>query len=215
MRKAMVFIDFENFEIEKNRYYINKRNKENEDNSDQETETNPVNFPKLDFLLIAEGVVKLLDAPHDLVKTFLFVPQPDTFLTQIKYRDGIKTWINKLKQINGLSIIEGEHVARPVQGYTYTTMSPDNPSSYYVVDKGTDVSLTTHLLSKGFMNAYDTAIIISSDTDFLPAIDILTTLGKTIVVVGIEGQGMVKFRQRADYIFWMNDAFFQRCLRTK
>ena len=103
--------------------------------------------------------------------------------------------------------------ARPVSGFTYATMDINNPASYYIEEKGTDVNLAAHVLTKGFHNAYDTAVIMSGDTDYIPVMDILNTIGKNVVVVGVKGQNLTKFRHHTDAQLLLDDSFFQRCLR--
>jgi uncharacterized LabA/DUF88 family protein len=50
------------------------------------------------------------------------------------------------------------------------------------VEKGVDVSLVTTLLDMGVKGGYDTAILISGDKDFIPAIESVKLLGKRLVV---------------------------------
>lgn len=125
----------------------------------------------------------------------------------------VYNWINGLKNQKYFTVVEGTHSARPVSGYTYQTMDIKNPSSYYIEEKGTDINLATHLITKGFMNAYDTAIIMSGDTDYIPVLDVLNTLGKTTVVVGVEGQNLRQFIHHSDDQLLLNDTLFQKCLR--
>lgn len=47
-------------------------------------------------------------------------------------------------------------------------------------EKGIDVHLTTDMLSLAWEDAYDSAILISSDRDYGPALDYLRTKGKRI-----------------------------------
>ena len=52
-------------------------------------------------------------------------------------------------------------------------------------EKGIDVKLATDLLVGAFDNKYDTAIIVSSDTDLIPVIDIIRKkLGKKVEYIG-------------------------------
>ncbi len=217
MRKAMVFIDFENFDIAKYNYYkkkaLDEAKEEAQRNGQPEPTTAPVNMPRLDFNELPKQVVGLLSEDHVLVKTFLFAPKPDHFLMADAKRAGTYNWINGLKNQKYFTVVEGTHSARPVTGYTYRTMSITDPKSYYVEEKGTDINLAAHLITKGFMNAYDTAVILSGDTDYIPVLDILDTLGKTTVVVGVQGQNLHQFVQHSDDQILIDDTLFQKCLR--
>ncbi len=51
-------------------------------------------------------------------------------------------------------------------------------------EKGVDVMIATHLLSGAFRDKYDTAILISSDSDLIPAIVEAQSIDKTVHYVG-------------------------------
>jgi len=48
------------------------------------------------------------------------------------------------------------------------------------IEKGIDASLSTDLLWYAFQNAYDKAILITGDADFIPAVQRVRLLGKNI-----------------------------------
>ena len=246
MLKAMVFIDFENFDIAKYQYYKKKcfeditvkegteelscESIDTEYDSDlsccvdgeagvesEEVHSEKkikVTVPKLDFNKLPKEVVALLKQQHVLVKTFLFAPKPDEFLIRDERRSSVYNWINGMKNQDFFTVIEGRHVSRPVSGYNRDTMSLSNPSSYFVVEKGTDVNLASHVITKGLHNAFDTAIIMSGDTDYIPVMDILNSIGKSVVVVGVKGQNLNVFKHHSDAQLILDDDFFQKCLRT-
>jgi len=51
-------------------------------------------------------------------------------------------------------------------------------------EKGVDVKIAIDLLVGAYENFYDTAIIISSDTDLVPAIEKVKSLGKEVEYIG-------------------------------
>lgn len=215
----MLFIDFENFDIAKYNYYrkrsLEEAKKEARRCGQPEPENVPVNNPRLDFNQLPKRVSDLLPQPHVLVKSFLFAPKPDSFLMTDPRRAGTYNWINGLKNQKYFTVVEGTHSARPVSGFTYQTMDITKPNTFYVEEKGTDINLAAHLLTKGFMNAYDTAIIMSGDTDYIPVLDILNTFGKTTVVVGVQGQNLFQFIRHSDDQILIDDTLFQTCLRQR
>ena len=197
MRKVMVFIDFENFNIAIMNFYKNKG----------------LSYPKLDYNMVPQQIVDMLPGNNELVKTFLCAPKPDDFLMQDQRKANTYNWINGLKNQKYFTVLEGQHIARPVAGFTYSTMDINNPSSFYVVEKGTDINLATHLLAKGFLNAYDTAVIVSGDSDYIPVLNILNTIGKVAVIAGVKGQNLTKFRTCSDDIILLDEICFNNCLR--
>lgn len=198
MRRVMAFIDFENFNIAIMNYYRFLGEQ----------------APKLDYNKVPREIVSMLPGDNDLVKTFLCAPKPDDFLMQDPKRSGTYAWLNGLKNQRYFTVLEGQHVARPVTGFTYRTMDINDPSSYYVVEKGTDINMAAHLLAKGFLDAYDTAIIVSGDSDYIPVLNILNTIGKITVVVGVQNQNMQKLQKHSDDTIILDKSYFEKCTRV-
>lgn len=198
MKKVMVFIDFENFNISLMNYYREMGRFS----------------PRLDYIKLSKEIVDSLAGENELLKTFLFAPKPDEFLMQDSRRKSTYNWINGLKAQRYFTVIEGRHVARPVSGVLPKDMDIEKQSTYYVVEKGTDINMCTHILTKGFLGAYDSAVILSGDTDYIPVLDILNTIGKVTIVVGVYGQNLSRFREHTDDIMILNENFFNKCLRT-
>ncbi len=197
MRRVMVFIDFENFNIAVMDYYRNLGQQ----------------APRLDYNKIPTELVAMLPGNNDLIKTFLCAPKPDDFLMQDSRRSGTYAWLNGLKNQKYFTVVEGQHVARPVAGFTHKTMDINNPASYYVVEKGTDINLAAELLAKGFLNAYDTAVIVSGDSDYIPVLNILNTIGKLTITVGVYGQNLQKLKRCSDDTIILDNTYFLKCLR--
>ena len=73
------------------------------------------------------------------------------------------------------------------------------------IEKGVDVALATQMLSLGFFNAYDVAILASGDSDFVGAVQQLKILGKTVEVAAFEcGLGR-DLRLSADKVIILDD----------
>ena len=197
MQRIMVFMDFENFNIALVSYYgaLGKPS------------------PKLDYRKIPHELIKKLPVDGYVAKTILCAPKPDDFLMDIESRKNTYNWINGLKNMDYYAVIEGEHIARPVSGYTKDTMKPDNPASFYIIEKGTDINMATEIVSKAFLNAYDTAVIISGDSDYIPVLKILNTVGKGSVMIGVKGQNLTRVKPYVDQIAIIDEAFFNSCLR--
>lgn len=176
MSRAMVFIDFENFNIAFVNYYRDLGEKP----------------ARLDYNEVPKQIVSSLPGEHTLEKTFLCAPKPDDFLMQDERRKNTYNWINGLKNQKYFTVIEGQHIARPVYG---KSMNIQDKSSYYVEEKGTDINMGAHLIAKGFLNAYDIAVIVSGDSDYIPVLELLNMIGKITVVVGVQGQNLSKLQK--------------------
>jgi uncharacterized LabA/DUF88 family protein len=53
-------------------------------------------------------------------------------------------------------------------------------------EKGVDVRIAVDMLVGAYENKYDTTVLISSDTDLIPAIEKMRELGKEVEYVGLE-----------------------------
>jgi len=138
MQRVMVFIDFENFNIALITLYKNLG----------------IPTARLDYNVLPQRLVERLPGDKNiLVKTFLFAPKPDAFLIQDPRRKATYDWINGLKNQKYFTVIEGHHLARPVSGLEFADMDINKTETYFVVEKGTDVNMAAHLITKGFLHA--------------------------------------------------------------
>ena len=64
-------------------------------------------------------------------------------------------------------------------------------------EKGVDVQLAVDILIGAYENSYDTAIVISSDTDLIPAIEKAKKLGKEIEHIGFAHQPSFAMQRHA------------------
>jgi uncharacterized LabA/DUF88 family protein len=54
------------------------------------------------------------------------------------------------------------------------------------VEKGVDVALVTEMLSMAFKNAYDVAILVSGDDDYIGAVEEIKSMGKRVEIASFE-----------------------------
>lgn len=57
-------------------------------------------------------------------------------------------------------------------------------------EKGIDTGLVTDLLKHAWEDTYDTAVLVSSDADFIPAVKFIQEKGKRVIHVGFPPNGM-------------------------
>lgn len=72
----------------------------------------------------------------------------------------------------------------------------DNDGVYH--EKGVDVKIAVDLLVGAYENIYDTAILISSDTDLIPVIQKIKHLGKDVEYVGFAHKPSLALQKYAD-----------------
>lgn len=71
----------------------------------------------------------------------------------------------------------------------------NNDGKYH--EKGVDVQLAVDLLVGAYENTYDTAILLSSDTDLIPAIKKVRELGKAVEYIGFAHKPTIALQTRA------------------
>lgn len=196
MLRGMVFVDHMNFDITLKSYYKT---------------TFSSAAPKLDYSKLFPNVVGLV--PNvDYLKTFIFVPKPDEFLMKDPKLAKYYKWAMGLKSSRYIDVIEGRYVSRPTVEGVAKDISDHN--SYYKVEKGTDINLAINALGMAYSNAYDVAFVMSGDTDYISIYKQLKNLGKIVVVVGLKGQKLNDIIPEVDDVRYLDDDFFQNCLRS-
>ncbi len=111
-----------------------------------------------------------------------------------------QTYLRALQTIPNLEIIYGHFL-------THEIMMPlASPKSGYVKvikteEKGSDVNLALHLLSDGYKNTYDVAVVISNDSDLLLPIQFVKKeLGKKIGVLNPQKHPSKVLTASADFV---------------
>ncbi len=86
-----------------------------------------------------------------------------------------RAYIRALRTIPNLSVHYGHFLTRPMR-MVVAHPSPQGPATVEVIkteEKGSDVNIATYLLLDGFKNEYDTAVIISNDSDLVEPIKVV------------------------------------------
>lgn len=194
MLRGMVFIDHMNFDIALQKYY-----------RDLGKQT-----PKLDYNKLLKNICSKV--PNvDFLKGFIFVPKPDEFLMKDRKLENYYNWVIGMKNAPYTDVIEGRYVARPVDDTI--PMEIDKKNTYYKVEKGTDINLAVHAINKAFYNSYDIAFVLSADTDYIKVYEVLKSLGKIAIVVGIKGQNINSIKPMVDNTVILDESFFDTCKR--
>lgn len=196
MLRGMVFVDHMNFNIAVGDYYSKLGQR----------------TPYLDYNTVFKGIVSL--RPNiSYTKTIVFAPKPDDFLINDPYLSNYYRWVLGMKNGKYLDVVEGRYIARPVSDTVQMDIS--DRSTYYKVEKGTDINLAIHAISKAHNNAYDIAFIVSADTDYISLYKQLKDMGKLVVVVVVNGQNIRKVIPEVDDYILLDDAFFYHHIRTR
>jgi hypothetical protein len=186
----MVFIDHMNFQIALGTLY------------------SPESAPRLDYNELPRQIVAAVNG-GELMKTILFIPKPDDFLMQDEGLEKYYLWAAGMRVQRNFDVIEGAHMARPTR--PNVPMNIRDNDTFYKVEKGTDVNIAINSLRMAFFNAYDTAVYVSGDTDYLPIYETLRMMGKLVMVAVVKGQYIGRLIPYVDGYVNLDRAFFEKC----
>jgi NYN domain len=158
--------------------------------------------PRLKWLDISE-FSRLLLPGHDvrLVRYFTAAVKPVPWDPSQHLRQG--AYLRALASLPELSVHKGSFarwkVRRPL-----VDAPPEGPATVLVWDtkeKGSDVNLATYLLLDAFEGLYETAIVISDDSDLLEPVRVARErLGKRVGVVRVRTDRGSVFRGKVDLL---------------
>jgi hypothetical protein len=194
MMRGMIFLDHMNFDIALQKYYygLNKQT------------------PKLDYNKLFKELTLLIQNV-DFIKAFVFIPKPDDFLMKDVRLANYYNWVVGLKNAPYIDVIEGSYVARPINDAAQ--MNINDKTTFYKVEKGTDINLAVHAINKAFYNSYDIGFFMSADTDYITVYSVLKSIGKLTVTVAVKGQNIHKLKPHVDNNIILDELFFNKCLR--
>ncbi|MDR1935548.1 MAG: NYN domain-containing protein [Candidatus Accumulibacter sp.] len=190
MARTMVFIDHMNFQIALASLY------------------SPEPAPRLDYNELPRQIVAAVNG-GELMKTLLFIPKPDDFLMQDEGLEKYYLWASGMRVQRNFDVVEGAHMARPSR--PNVPMNIKDNETYYKVEKGTDVNIAISSLRMAFFNAYDSAVFVSGDTDYLPIYETLRMMGKLVMVAVARGQYIGRLIPFVDGYMNLDRAFFDKC----
>ena len=72
-------------------------------------------------------------------------------------------------------------------------------------EKGIDVALVTEFLSLAYSNAYDYALLVSGDADFISAIDEVKRLGKIVCVASFKSHFNQQLMEHIDRVVYLDE----------
>lgn len=150
----------------------------------------------------------MVDVPH-LARVLAKQP-PGFILSKLRYYTSPspnpnpqqQRFFDALRQSSSTELILGRHESR------------SSGASQYHVEKETDVKLTVDMVTGAYKNLYDTAMLITGDTDFVPAVLAVREAGKRVIWCHFRGQGHSdELRQVCDESLEMDDKLLRTCRR--
>lgn len=197
MHKVMVFIDYQNFNINLKKYY----------------ENNKEDFKGINYLKLGKAINEIIPFDCEVIKTYLFAYKPCDELMELEsYKKYYKWLTESMRKVPYLEVIEGRQDIHRIKGVKFDI---NDPNTYTTEEKETDINLATHMVAKGFQNAYDIAILVSGDTDYVNVIKTLHDLGKIIIIAHFPHQTIQKYEGMYDAEIILYDNILNKASNQK
>ena len=101
-----------------------------------------------------------------------------------------QTYLRALESLSRVSVHRGQFYVHPKWRYLARPSGNKHKlpleTARVIIpeEKGSDVNLASYLLTDGFLDLYDTAVVISNDSDLATPIEIVTTtIGKPVILL--------------------------------
>ena len=111
-----------------------------------------------------------------------------------------QTYLRALQTIPNLNLIYGHFLSHEIM----MPLAPPRTGHVKVIkteEKGSDVNIAVHLVSDGFRNAYDAAVVVSNDSDLLTPIKFVKEeLGKLVGVLNPQKHPSVVLAATAHFV---------------
>lgn len=154
------------------------------------------NFRRFYWLDVTKLTATLLRANQSLVQTKYFTARISANFSTAKTRRQA-TYLDALETLSGLSIFYGHYLRKPARcnscGATWTIHE----------EKMTDVRIATELLMDAHSDNFDTALLISGDSDLVPPVNAIhAAFPRKRVIVGFPpGRNSVNLKNAAKGAF--------------
>ena len=168
--------------------------------------------PKITYPKLSEEIFRNIKLCKNatLVKTFLFAHKPCVELLKIPSYASYYNWLNGMKNKPYLEVIEGRQEIRQINKHLKIDIKDAN--TFTTEEKGTDINIAVQMISKAYTNAYDIAILLSGDTDYIPVVEQLHNIGKIVVLATLPHQNISKYKTLYDQHIKIHDDILQRCI---
>jgi uncharacterized LabA/DUF88 family protein len=136
---------------------------------------------KIDY----KKLINLLKRDRWLLRAYFYtgIPTPDINLPK-EYREQWRKQQNFLNELQNLGIkVKTMPLKKTPEGF---------------IEKGVDILLATDMLSLAYRNAYDTAILVSGDSDYIPVVEMVQQLGKRVENASFKKTSSYELRKVCD-----------------
>lgn len=145
-----------------------------------------------------EFFIKKLVGDRNLVRVYYYTAPLDWKKDKETYKKQQK-FFAKLKEIPNFKLVLCRMQKVKIDGKICYQVKED------------DIHLAVDMVRLAYNNAYDTAILVSSDGDFVPAINAVQDIGKKVENIGFPNKFSYHLKQECDKFVKLTKEFLERC----
>lgn len=145
-----------------------------------------------------EKFIRTILEDKKLVRTYYYTAPLDRKKDQETYKKQQK-FFEKLKKIPNFKLILCRMQKEKIDGKTIYLVKED------------DIHLAVDMVKLAFNKAYDTAILVSTDGDFVPAVRAVQEIGKKIENIGFQNKFSWHLKQECDKFRQLNKEILDKC----
>lgn len=175
---------------------------------------------KINFTKFAQ----LLCGDRELIRTYYYnVPVnqrhfPETYQDQQRFFDSLKTlsyFVLRLGRLEKRKVRVNKEELIKTFGEKTAKQIIDKLGEVYVtyVEKGIDIHLAADMLRLAYNDAYDTAILVTGDGDFVAAVEGVKDMGKHVENAHFKDAKGFHIRRACDKFTALDKDFLNPCLR--
>jgi len=128
-------------------------------------------------------LVDVLKRDRWLLRAYFYTGVPSGDLPK-EVREQLKKQMGFLKELQNLGIkVKTMPLKKTPEGY---------------IEKGIDILIATDMISLAFKNAYDTVVLVSGDSDFVPVVEKIQELGKRVENASFKKTSSYELRRVCD-----------------
>ncbi len=145
-----------------------------------------------------ERFIQLLSKDRKIVRTYYYSAPLDRKKDEEAYKKQ-QRFFEKIQNISNFNLVLCRMQKVKIDGKIVYQVKED------------DIHLAVDMVKLAYNNAYDTAILVSSDGDFVPAVLAVKEIGKNVENIGFENKFSYHLKQKCDVLVKLTKKEVESC----
>ena len=163
---------------------------------------------------LPNGLAKRLNYNFNLIKTYYYCSVPDPEYEDDIGKERARKQILGLEQLKKIPLLDVRvfKLRYGMRTLRHKVTCTHCQNEFYLNDnvltkreKGVDICIAVDMLSQAYNNAYDVALLLTGDSDFVPAIEKVKALGKIVYCAAFQTPPFDKLAKACDDYILLNN----------